>query len=130
MPSAASPQLAPRSRARAQRARSAGRPGAVGELRLGAVGRVRWEQLGRLAMLCVMVALAYLYLSAGIRMFSTWRQAHHDEATVRVMEAEHRSLSLQHELLSKPETLVKEARQLGMAKKGEQQYVLGGLPGN
>ena len=35
-------------------------------------------------MLAVMVALAYLYLSAGVRMFSTWRQARHDQAGVGV----------------------------------------------
>jgi hypothetical protein len=91
---------------------------------------VRWEQLGRLAMLAVMVALAYLYLSAGVHMFSTWRQARHDDATVRVMEAEHRRLVSQHELLSNPETVEGEARRIGMARGGERQYVLSGLPGN
>jgi hypothetical protein len=29
---------------------------------------VRWDRLGRLALLCVLVALFYLYLSAGVRM--------------------------------------------------------------
>jgi hypothetical protein len=91
---------------------------------------VRWEQLGRLAMLAVMVALAYLYLSAGVHMFSTWRQARHDRAAVGVMEAEHRHLSAQHQLLSNPETVEGDARRLGMARNGERQYVLSGLPGN
>jgi hypothetical protein len=122
MPSAASPQLA---------RRAPRRPARRASLQdLGAVGRLPWEQLGRLAMLCVMVALLYLYLSAGIHMFSTWRQARHDDATVRLMEAEHRHLTSQHELLSKPETLETEARQLGMASNGEQQYVISGLPRN
>jgi len=89
---------------------------------------VRWEQLGRLAMLAVMVALAYLYLSAGVRMFSTWRQARHDQATVRMMQDEHRRLVSQHELLSNPETVEGEARRLGLARSGERQYVLNGLP--
>jgi len=126
MPSAASPRLARPAGTRSSRAHARG--SALQEL--GAVGRVPWEQLGRLAMLCVMLALVYLYLSAGIRMFSTWRQARHDDATVRLMEAEHRHLSSQHELLSKPETLETEARQLGMVGKGEQQYVISGLPSN
>ncbi|HUB09263.1 MAG TPA: septum formation initiator family protein [Myxococcales bacterium] len=91
---------------------------------------MRWEQVGRLAMLAVMAALAYLYLSAGVRMFSTWRQAHHAEAAVGVMEAEHRRLTGQHNLLSDPETVEGEARRLGMARDGERQYVLSGLPGD
>ena len=35
------------------------------------VARIRWDRLGRVAMLCLLVALAYLYLSAGIRIYST-----------------------------------------------------------
>ena len=117
-------RVAPRS---APRARSRARSGAQFPV---AVARVRWEQLGRLAMLAVMVALAYLYLSAGVHMFSTWRQARHDQATVRVMEAEHRDLVSQHALLSNPETVEGEARRIGMARSGERQYVLSGLPGD
>ena len=83
-----------------------------------------------MAMLAVIVALAYLYLSAGVKMFSTWRQARHDQATVHVMEAEHRRLVAQHTLLSNPETVEGEARQQGMARGGERQYLVSGLPGN
>jgi hypothetical protein len=81
-------------------------------------------------MLCVMGALVYLYISAGIHMFSTWRQSHHDSAAVAVMEREHRLLQRQHERLSGPGMLEGEARQLGLMKKNEQPYVVSGLPGN
>ena len=60
---------------------------------------MRWDRLGRLAMLFVLAALLYLYLSAGIHMFSTWRQARHDSATVASMEREHGALVRQHEAL-------------------------------
>lgn len=46
------------------------------------------------------------------------------------MEREHRVLVREHEALSAPGTLEAEARQLGMMKKGEQPYVISGLPGN
>ena len=91
---------------------------------------VRWDRLGRLAMLCVLAALAYLYLSAGLRMFSTWRQSRHDHAMVSAMKREHRSLLRQHDTLSRRGTLEAEARRLGMMKAGEQPYVVGGLPQN
>jgi cell division protein FtsB len=91
---------------------------------------VRWDRLGRLAMLCVLGALLYLYLSAGVHMFSTWRQSHRDAATVAALEREHAVLTRQHETLATQATLEGEARQLGMMRKGEQPYVLSGLPPN
>jgi hypothetical protein len=91
---------------------------------------VRWDRLGRVAMLCVLVALLYLYLSAGARMLSTWRQSRHDHALVSTMEREHRSLLSQHETLVRRGTLEAEARRLGMMKPGEQPYVISGLPRN
>ena len=91
---------------------------------------MRWDRLGRAAMLCVLGALIYLYMSAGIHMLSTWRQAHHDSAAVATMEREHRVLQSEHEHLSEPGMLEAEARQLGMMKKNEQPYIVTGLPGN
>jgi hypothetical protein len=130
MPSVASPRVAGRAAPRRPAARRTGARSAAATPLPAAVARVRWEQLGRLAMLAVMVALAYLYLSAGVRMFSTWRQARHDQSAVGVMEAEHRRLTGQHDLLSDPETVEGEARRMGMARNGERQYVLSGLPGD
>jgi hypothetical protein len=92
--------------------------------------RVRWGRIGRTAMLCVMVALAYLYLSAGIHMFSSWSQSRHDSATVVAMEREHRELERQHTRLTRPGTLEAQARRLGMGRPGEQPYVVTGLPNN
>jgi hypothetical protein len=92
--------------------------------------RVRWDRVGRLAMLFVAAALAYLYLSAGIHMFSTWRQAHGDNATVATLRRENALLKRQHEVLGRQGTMEEEARRLGMMKKGEQSYVVTGLPNN
>ena len=92
--------------------------------------RVRWDRLGRAAMLCVLAALVYLYLAAGIHMLSTWRQSHRDSAAVVTMEHEHRLLVSQHARLIRQATLEAEARQLGMMKRGEQAYVISGLPNN
>ena len=41
---------------------------------------------------CVLVALVYLYVSAGVHMLSTWHQARRESAAVATMEREHRSL--------------------------------------
>jgi cell division protein FtsB len=92
--------------------------------------RVRWDRVGRLAMLCVLGALLYLYLSAGVHMFSSWRQSSHDKAAVVALEHEHVALVQQHQTLAKQSTLEAQARQLGMIKKGEQPYIVNGLPRN
>ena len=91
---------------------------------------IRWDRLGSLAMLFVLGVLVYLYLSAGLHMFSTWEQAHSDSATVTTMERENTLLERQHEALKRRGTQEEEARQLGMMKNGEQSYIVSGLPNN
>jgi len=81
-------------------------------------------------MLCVLVALVYLYVSAGLRLLSTWHQSRHDSAAVTAMEREHGTLLRQHEALSGQAALEGEARKLGMMRKGEQPYVVSNLPNN
>lgn len=122
-PSARSGAAAP-ARSRGAGKRSP-RPGAQGTL-----PRVRWDRLGRLAMLFVLAALLYLYLSAGIHMLSTWRQSRHDSATVATMEREHKTLVRRRESLSRQGTTETQARVLGMKKANERQYVISGLPSN
>ena|ERR1700691_478352 len=94
------------------------------------LARIRWDKLGRIAMLCLLVALAYLYLSAGVRIYSTWRQARGDRAQVAALEHEHVLLQHQHEALARRGTVEEEARRLGMMHSGEQSYVVTGLPNN
>jgi hypothetical protein len=91
---------------------------------------VRWDRLARTALLCVLGALFYLYVSAGVHMFSTWRQSGRAHAAVAALEREHRLLAVQHEALVGTSALEAEARQLGMMHSGEQSYVITGLPAN
>jgi cell division protein FtsB len=81
-------------------------------------------------MLCVMAALVYLYLSAGVTFFSTWRQAGSNRAQVSSMEREHQALEAQYATLKRPGTVIQEARKLDMMRPGEQAYVVSGLPSN
>jgi cell division protein FtsL len=92
--------------------------------------RVRWDRLGRVAMLCVLVVLAYLYLSAGVHLLSTWRQARGESAKVAAMQREHNSLQRQHEALGSPGAVEAQARKLGMMRHDERPYIVSGLPDN
>jgi hypothetical protein len=91
---------------------------------------VRWDRVGRLALLFGLLALVYLYLSAGARIFSTYRQDRADRAAVARLADEHATLEQRHRTLSEQGTVEAEARRLGMAHRGEQQYVITRLPAN
>jgi cell division protein FtsL len=117
---------APRRSSRPRPRRAVRRPPAP----LQAVARVRWDRLGRIAMLFVALALVVLYMSTGLHMFSTWRQSRHTDGRVTAMQAEHRRLVSEHNRLSSQSNLEQSARALGMQRPDEQTYVVGGLPRN
>jgi cell division protein FtsB len=81
-------------------------------------------------MLCVMGAIVYLYLSAGVRLFSAWGESKRDGAQVRVLERQNRALQQQQAALASPGMVQAEARRLGMIHPGEQAYIVSGLPPN
>ncbi len=126
MPSA-SASVARASARRASTARASARRSARGA---STGARVRWDRLGRVAMLCVLMVLGYLYLSAGVHLVSTWRQARAVSAKVASMERENKTLKRQHEALGSPATVEAQARRLGMMRAGERPYIISGLPNN
>jgi hypothetical protein len=81
-------------------------------------------------MLSVMVTIVYLYLSAGLRLFSAWGESKRDRAQVHLLERQNRLLQQQHATLASPGTVQAEARRLGMIHRGEQAYIVSGLPSN
>lgn len=106
-------------------------PSRVPPLALGGpVARVRWDRVGRVAMLCLLGALLYLYVSAGVHIYTTYRQARADRVQLAALEHEHVQLMHQHEALTRRGTVEEEARRLGMMRANEQPYVVTGLPGN
>ena len=92
--------------------------------------RVRWDRLGRLALLLVLGTLVYLYLSAGESLLSTLRQAKQDNATVSALSREYRTLNREHLNSTSQAALEEQARRLGMIKPGGQPYIVSGLPAN
>ncbi len=111
-------------------AKRAPRQAGAQRARAGAIPRVRWDRLGKMAMLVVLAVLLYLYLSAGLHMYSTWGQSRHDKTVVARLEREHHALAREHEALGRQNTVETEARQLGMKKANERQYEMTGLPPN
>lgn len=81
-------------------------------------------------MLLVLVALVFLYLSAGAHMLSSWKQSSRDNARVATLEHEHRALLREHNTLSSQSNLEVQAHQLDMLRPGERPYIVTNLPRN
>jgi cell division protein FtsB len=98
--------------------------------RKGRPAQIRWDRLGRIAMVVVIGVLAYLYISAGTRILSTWHLAASNRAKVAAMERQNRELKASLARLRQPNTIVQEGRRFGMVKSGEVPFFTDGLPRN
>ena len=90
--------------------------------------RIRWDLLGRWALLAVLAFIVYLYIGPAATWVSTYREAGRKRAEVAALKAENRRLRERREELREPDALEREARRLGMVKAGEKSYVIEGLP--
>jgi cell division protein FtsB len=90
--------------------------------------RVRWDRVGRLALLLVGVLLIYLYINPLRTYVSTWQEAKGKRAAVAELQREHDGLLARRRALRRPGAIEAEARKLGMVKPDERAYVIMGLP--
>ncbi len=81
-------------------------------------------------MLLVLVALAYLYISPVRGLISDLHQAANRRAEVVALARTAARLHAQQRGLAQASTLEIEARNLGLVRPGEREYVVSGLPGN
>ncbi len=108
---------------------SARRPPAVGPLAVAAL-RVRWDRVGRIALLVVLLLVALAYVGPARSLLSTWRTSNANQAQLHALERQHRTLLQRAQELRDPRTVQAAARRLGMVKPGERSYVVQGLPGD
>jgi len=116
-------------RARAQerqQARAAGRPAPRHVPLRSAAIRVRWERLGRVALLVVLAAVVAVYAEHAVSYLSTRAQNARQNAIVRSLEIRHAQLLKSERTLNDPTTIIRRARQLGMTRAGEQPYAITG----
>jgi cell division protein FtsB len=90
---------------------------------------VRWDRLGRVALLVVLAVILLLYVGPARSYIETWGEAKAKRAEVQRLEAESRALRERRAELRRESTLVREARRLGMVRPGERAFVVRGLPG-
>ena len=109
-----------------QQARTAGRPAPRHVPLRSAAIRVRWEALGRIALLVVLGAVLALYAEHAVSYLSTRSQNASQNAIVRSLEIRHAQLERSERTLNDPTTIIRRARQLGMTRAGEQPYAITG----
>ena len=86
--------------------------------------RIRWDRLGRWALIGVFALVLYLYIGPAIRWVQTYREAGHQRAAVAQLRAENARLRARQRALTAPGALEREARRLGMVKAGERAYIV------
>jgi cell division protein FtsB len=91
--------------------------------------RIRWDRLGRWALLGVFALVLYLYVGPAVSWVKTYREAGRQREQVAQLRAENQRLRERKQALEAPGALEREARKLGMVKAGERAYVVEGLPG-
>jgi cell division protein FtsB len=92
------------------------------------IARIRWDRLGRWALIAVFAFVLYLYIGPAATWVSTYREAKKKRAEVAALKTENERLRERRRELRDPASLEREARRLGMVKAGEKSYVIEGLP--
>jgi cell division protein FtsB len=90
--------------------------------------QIRWDRLGRWALIVVLGLVLYLYVGPAANWVSAYREAARKRAEVAALKAENRRLRERRRELEDPAALEREARRLGMVKAGEKSYVIEDLP--
>jgi cell division protein FtsB len=103
------------------------RPRPVPAPRRSASG-IRWDRVGRVGLLIVLVMILGLYVGPARSYFATRSQAAQKRQVVERLKHENGRLKARTRALKDPASLEREARRMGMVRPGERSYVVKGLP--
>jgi cell division protein FtsB len=93
-----------------------------------AAARIRWDRVGRWALICVFALIVYLYVGPSRTWLATHAEAKRQREQVAELRAENARLRAAKRNLQGTAALERQARELGMVKAGERAYVIEGLP--
>ena len=91
-------------------------------------GAIRWDRLGRHALRLLFIGVVLLYIHPLLSIWSTRQDAGKRRAEVVRLAEEKRVLQRRITALRGDKALEREARRLGMVRRGERAYVITGLP--
>jgi cell division protein FtsB len=94
---------------------------------MAATQRIRWDRVGRWALLLVLAGILYLYIGPTRSWVSAYGEAADKRAEVAALQARNRELRAEESRLRSPDAIEREARRLGLVRSGERSYVVEGL---
>ena len=103
-------------------------PAAARTPRLPVRPTIRWDRVGRIALLLVLLGVIALYINPARSWWSTKQESAQRAAEVAELKRENIKLRERRAQLKDPRMLENEARRLGMVKPGERAFVVEGLP--
>jgi cell division protein FtsB len=89
---------------------------------------IRWDRLGRLALLGTLVVILLLYISPAKHWLQQSSTAGAQREELNQLTRENAQLKTRVHNLKDPGALEREARRMGMVRQGERAYVIEGLP--
>ncbi|MEA2310550.1 MAG: hypothetical protein QOE28_518 [Solirubrobacteraceae bacterium] len=89
-----------------------------------AATRIRWDRLGRWALICVFAFVLYLYVGPAVSWVSAYRETGAKRADVAQLKSRNAELLARRNELRDTSALELEARKLGMVKAGEKAFVV------
>jgi cell division protein FtsB len=93
----------------------------------GGARGIRWDRVGRVALLLVLFGVVALYIGPSISWIQTYREAQARRGEVSALERENARLRARRTALGNPLTMEREARRLGLVKPGERPFIVKGL---
>ena len=94
----------------------------------GRGGTIRWDRVGRITLSVVLGVIVLLYISPLSHWITQSATASEQESEVRRLERENGRLRTRVARLSRPQDVEREARRLGMVRRGERPFVIQGAP--
>ena len=88
---------------------------------------IRWDRLGRWALIGVFALVLYLYIGPALTWISTYKEAARQREAVAELAQRTTACAQRKAELSAPGAIEREARRLGMVKAGERAYIVEGL---
>lgn len=89
-----------------------------------ASSRIRWDRVGRWALICVFAFVIYLYIGPARTWVTTYGEAERKRADVAKLRMENEQLRERKRRMERAGAVELEARKLGMVKAGEKLYVV------
>jgi cell division protein FtsB len=89
--------------------------------------RIKWDRVGRIALVLVLFAVAYSYLNPAIDLFKTYQSTTAAKAEFHQLLHENKRLHRAVQSADEPAVVERTARRQGLVTEGETPFVLNGL---